>query len=72
MDSQERIHVMNTKFDSDDDLPLDNILSLDNMTIVITSVILNYLQLSTLSTLSTIIYNIMLSTIYLGECLYEL
>ena len=72
MDSQERIHVMNTKFDSDDDLPLDNILSLDNMTIVITSVILNYLQLSTLSTLSTIIYNIMLSTIYLDECLYEL
>ena len=69
MDSQERIHVMNTKFDSDDDLPLDNILSLDNMTIVITSVILNYLQLSTLS---TIIYNIMLSTIYLDECLYEL
>ena len=72
MDSQERIHVMNTKFDSDDDLPLDNILSLDNMTIVITSVILNYLQLFTLSTLSTIIYNIMLSTIYLDECLYEL
>ena len=72
MDSQERIHVMKTKFDSDDDLPLDNILSLDNMTIVITSVILNYLQLSTLSTLSTIIYNIMLSTIYLDECLYEL
>ena len=72
MDSQERIRVMKTKFDSDDDLPLDNILSLDNMTIVITSVILNYLQLSTLSTLSTIIYNIMLSTIYLDECLYEL